>query len=80
LPLGQRSVFTVLTFCIHAALEQFGIKRQLRWVVVIQWRLKRIVKLRERVVVQQQLKWIFKRGRRVCAVSRWRRIGGRHVQ
>jgi hypothetical protein len=51
LPLGQRSVFTVLTFCIHAAGEQFGIKRQLRWVVVIQWQLKRIVKLRGRVVI-----------------------------
>jgi hypothetical protein len=51
LPLGQFSIIAVVTVCIHAAVEQLGIKRQLRWVVVIQWRLKRIVKLRGRVVI-----------------------------
>jgi hypothetical protein len=45
LPLGQFSIIAVLTVCIHAAVEQLG------WVVVIQWRLKRIVKLRGRVVI-----------------------------
>jgi hypothetical protein len=53
LPLGQHSVITVLTFCLHAAVEQFGIKWQHQWVVVIQRRFERIIKLRRRIVIAE---------------------------